>query len=253
VDPSHSAGDGVGWAASVPAAAHVFVAGLADVLEVSGDDGHHLARVLRLRPGESVTAADGSGHWRPYAVASVSRGEVRLEASGNSKVEPQLSPALAVAFAITKGTKPELTVQKLTELGVERILPVIAQRSVARPEPDSGAHGRWRRVVTEAACQCRRARLPELAAPAPLGELAGHPALVVAERGAPPPEALATPPGGEILVVVGPEGGLEPAEVDALRPWARIGLGPHVLRAETAALAAAAALVAARMGAIGGG
>jgi 16S rRNA (uracil1498-N3)-methyltransferase len=241
------------WASSVAAAAHVFVADLGPVLEVSGDEGHHLARVLRLRPGETVTAADGTGRWRLYAVTALSGAEVRLEAGDTPRVEPELSPRLAVAFAVTKGDKPELTVQKLTELGVERILPVVAQRSVVRPGPDSAAHGRWRKVAVQAACQCRRARLPELASPAPLAGLAGHPALVVAERGAPPPEALATPPGGEILVVIGPEGGLTTEEVDALRPWARVGLGPHVLRSETAALAVAAALSAARMGVSAGG
>jgi 16S rRNA (uracil1498-N3)-methyltransferase len=91
----------------------------------------------------------------------------------------------------------------------------------------------------------------------PLSELAGHPGLVVAERGGRPAETTGTPPGGEILVVVGPEGGLAEAEVDALAPWARLDLGPHVLRAETAALAAAALLAARRhaalRGASGGG
>lgn len=248
-----AAGDGLDWAASVPAAAHLFVADLDPVLEISGEDGHHLARVLRLRPGETVTVADGAGRWRTYAVAATSGADVRLEASGDLRVEPELSPRLSVAFALTKGDKPELTIQKLTELGVERIVPVLAQRSVVRLGSDRAgvAHGRWRKVAVEAARQSRRARLPELTALAPLADLAGHPALVVAERGAPPPEALAFPTGGEILVVIGPEGGLAAEEVDSLRPWARVGLGPHVLRAETAALAVAAAVGALRMGRAG--
>lgn len=236
------------WAAGYPAAAHVFVASLSATVEVAADDGRHLARVLRLRPGEAVTAADGRGAWRPYAVASVAGGSVRLEARGPERVEPRLRPGLAVAFALTKGDKPELAVQKLTELGVDRILPVLAERSVARPDPDRAATAaaRWRRVAEEAARQCRRARLPDVADLAPLASLDGHPGLVVADRAGASPSGLAVPPGGELLVVVGPEGGLAPAEVERLRPWARLNLGAHVLRAETAALAAGAVLGAVR-------
>ncbi|MGH9041944.1 MAG: RsmE family RNA methyltransferase, partial [Acidimicrobiia bacterium] len=147
------------WAAAVPASAHVFVAELTDLIHLGGDDAHHLSRVLRLRSGEVVTAADGTGRWRTYALASGDR----LEATGPEEHEPELVPRLAVAFALTKGDKPELAVQKLTELGVDRILPVLAERSVARPAPDRAATQveRWRRVAREAGRQCRRARLPE--------------------------------------------------------------------------------------------
>ncbi|MDQ3945090.1 MAG: RsmE family RNA methyltransferase, partial [Actinomycetota bacterium] len=105
---------------------------------------------------------------------------------------------------------------------------------------------RWRRVAREAGRQCRRARLPEVADLAPLASLAGHPRLVVAERGGSPPAALTDGIGDEMLVVVGPEGGLTDAEVELLAPGARLGLGPHVLRAETAAVAAAAVLAVLR-------
>ena len=230
------------WAAGVAAAAHVFVDSLDDRLDVGGPEGHHLARVLRLRAGEAVTVADGRGTWRPYDVAAVTPEGVRLEAAAPPATEPRPEPRLAIAFALTKGDKPELTVQKLTELGADRILPVLAERSVARPAADRAAalSTRWRRIALEAARQCRRARLPEIADPAPLSGLAGHPGLVVAEWGGGPAAAVANPPGGELLVVVGPEGGLTDRELASLRPWARLGLGPHVLRAETAALAAAA-------------
>ncbi|MGH9003252.1 MAG: RsmE family RNA methyltransferase, partial [Acidimicrobiia bacterium] len=100
---------------------------------------------------------------------------------------------------------------------------------------------RWRRVAWEAARQCRRARLPEVAGVAPLVSLAGHPGLVVADRDGVAPGALIVG-GDEVLVVVGPEGGLSDAEVDRLAPVARLGLGPLILRAETAAVAAAAVL-----------
>ena len=240
------------WPADVPAAAHLFVAAADDLtgtVEITGEDGHHLARVLRLHPGETVTVADGAGAWRPYEVAEVQpSGTVVLAAAGDADREPVLAPRLAVAFALTKGDKPELVVQKLTELGVDRIVPVIAERSVSRPDPARAAvmEERWRRVAREAARQCRRATLPLVEDIAPLEKRAGHPALVVAERGGASAEELTAPPGGEWLVVVGPEGGLDAEEVEALAPWAKLDLGPHILRAETATIAAAAVLLAGR-------
>lgn len=241
----------MGWPADVPASAHLFVATAADLIEtveVGGGDGHHLARVLRLRAGETVTVADGRGVWRPYRVVNVASAAVHLEAAGSIEREPAPSERLAVAFALTKGDKPELVVQKLTELGVDRIVPVLGERSVSRPDPDrAGATvERWRRIAREAARQCRRATLPAVEDLGPLAALAGHPALVVAERGGLPAGSLGAPPGDELLVVIGPEGGLAPPEVDALKPWARLDLGSHVLRAETAALAAAVLLSARR-------
>jgi 16S rRNA (uracil1498-N3)-methyltransferase len=245
----------MGWPADVPASAHLFVASaaeLTDALEVGGEDGHHLARVLRLRAGETVTVADGSGGWRSYTVGTVGGGPgggtVHLEAFGRPDREPATAPRLAVAFALTKGDKPELVVQKLTELGVDRILPVVSERSIARPERAKVAAlgERWRKVAREAGRQCRRAALPAVEDLAPLATLAGHPGLVVAERGGEPAEGLGSPPVGEMLVVVGPEGGLTDSEVEALKPWARLDLGPHILRAETAALAAAALLAPGR-------
>lgn len=244
----------MGWPADIPASAHLFVdpaAGeaLGDAIDVGGEDGHHLTRVLRLRVGETVTVADGSGGWRPYRVGEMQAGGVvRLDATADAAREPAQSPGLAVAFALTKGEKPELVVQKLTEMGVDRILPVVAERSVARPDAAraASARERWRRIAREAARQCRRATLPAVDELAPLVTLAGHRGLVVAERGGGPAEALQAPPGGEVLVVVGPEGGLTAAEVERLAPWARLGLGAHILRAETATLAAAALLATAR-------
>jgi 16S rRNA (uracil1498-N3)-methyltransferase len=236
------------WPADIPASAHVFVASaaeLTDTLDVGGEDGHHLARVLRLHAGEAVTVADGSGAWRPYRVSALrSGGTVRLEATGGPDREPVSDPGLAVAFALTKGDKPDLVVQKLTELGVDRILPVVAERSVSRPSGDRAAAAveRWRRVAREASRQCRRATLPAVEDVTSLDKLTGHSGLVVAERGGATAGALGPPPGSELLVVVGPEGGLTDGEVNRLGPWARLDLGPHILRAETAALAAAAVL-----------
>lgn len=236
------AGGTRGFAAAAGASAHVFVAELGEAVELEDADAHHLGRVLRLRPGERVTLADGAGTWRPYVIRDVGARRVRLEATGVPAAEPELVPGLAVAFSLTKGAKADFTVEKLTELGVDRILPVLSRRSVARPAPAraEAALRRWRRVAREAARQSRRARLPRVESLAPLAAIAGHPAIAVCERGGEHAHSLGAPPGGELLVVVGPEGGWAPGEVDSLGAWARLGLGAHVLRAETAALAAAA-------------
>jgi 16S rRNA (uracil1498-N3)-methyltransferase len=225
----------------------VFVATLDDACTVAGDDGHHLARVRRLRVGEQVTAADDAGQWRPYEIAAVSGAALDLIAVGGERTEPRAEPGLAVAFALTKGEKPERVVAQLTELGVDRILPVVAHRSVVRWDDDrrAAAGARFRRVSREAAMQSHRARLPEIGEVVALASLVGHPAVLIAEAGASAPPITA-PEGGEWLVVVGPEGGLESDEATALEPVGRFAVGPHVLRAETAAAAAAAALALTR-------
>ncbi len=239
-----------GWAAAYPATAHVFLDALTDDARVDGDDGRHLARVRRVRVGETVTGADGRGTWRPYVVDAVEPGALVLRATAGARVEPSLVPGLEVAFALTKGAKPETVVQHLTELGVDRIRPVRARRSVVRWDAAraESAVARLRRVAREAAMQCRRARLPEVDVPGELAALSGRPGLVVGDPAGISAAEVAVPdgPDGSWLVLVGPEGGLEPDEIIALGPVARVGIGPHVLRAETAAVALAAALAVRR-------
>jgi len=246
------------FAAAFPAAAHVLVdtgpdAGLPDALVVDGSDGHHLVRVRRLQVGEAVTAGDGVGQWRPYLVSGTDNRELTLTATGPSRNEPVPAPGLAVAFALTKGVKPETVVRQLTELGVDEILPVVATRSIVRPRAErvGAVAQRLERVAREAVMQSRRARLPRMAAVAPLAALAGRPGLVIAERGDLASTDLADPGVGGWLLVVGPEGGLTPEDLHMLegtldRRLPRLSVGPHILRAETAAVAAAAVLSARR-------
>jgi len=146
-------------------AAHVFVEDLARP-ELGTTDFHHLARVLRLRPGEAVSAGDGRGSWR----ACEWQGLPQLRPTGEvvaGRSPP--TPALTVAFALTKGARPEWTVQKLTELGVDRIVVMTSARSVARWEGGRGARQleRLRAVAREAAMQSRRLWLPEVEGPVP--------------------------------------------------------------------------------------
>ncbi|HEX7520673.1 MAG TPA: RsmE family RNA methyltransferase [Acidimicrobiia bacterium] len=235
------------WPASAGATAHTFRDGLDDDAVIDGDDGHHLQRVRRVRAGERVTIADGRGRWRLYNVVSSDAGVLAVRAVSPVQTEPMVRPTLAIAFGLTKGSKTDVVVQQLTELGVDRILPVIAQRSVMRWDDDraAAATARFGRVAREAAAQSRRAHLPEVAAPAEVATLAGRPGLMVADR-------LGSdgghddPPGDEWLVLVGPEGGLAPEELEALGRPPAIAVGPHVLRAETAAVAVAAVLTARR-------
>src|SRR5262249_43230932 len=153
---------------------------------------------------------------------------------------PAEEPAVCVAFALMKGDKPELVVQKLTELGVDRIVPFRAERSVVVWDDARAAKAvsRLRQVARAAAMQSHRPMLPGVAGGAALADLAGEPGVGVADRGAP----LLGP--GCTTVVVGPEGGWSDAERALRLP--RVGLARHVLRAETAAITAGVLLTAQR-------
>lgn len=170
-----------------------------------------------------------------------------LEAVAPVVVEPALEPALSIAFAITKGAKPDLVVQKLTEIGVDRIVLVRAERSVPRwdSEREVSALARLRRVAFEAASQSRRSRLPSVSGLEAPADLASHPGLMVADPSGNRPEEFTAPDADEWLLAVGPEGGFEPSELAALS-GPRLALGPFVLRAETAALAGAVVLTSRR-------
>jgi 16S rRNA (uracil1498-N3)-methyltransferase len=238
----------VPFPAQVDATAHVFAERLDDRITIGGDDGHHLQRARRVRAGETVTVADGHGRWRAYAVASSAAGEVALDALTLLGHEPVLAPRLTVACALTKGQKPELAVQKLTELGVDRIMLVQAARSVVHWDDAkvASAFARLERVAREAAMQSRRARIPVVDGPVAPAEVARFPGLVVAAPDGVPSGELSLPPGGEWVVVVGPEGGFVDDELRAFAHAPRLGVGPFVLRAETAAIAAAAVLTGQR-------
>ena len=218
--------------------AHVFVDDL-HAPALGPADRHHLERVLRLKPGEPVSASDGAGGWR---LCHLVAGAAGLEAAGEVACDERPSPPVTVAFALTKGERPEWAVQKLTEVGVDRIVPVAAARSVVRWTPDRAAAQvqRLRRVAREAAMQCRRTWLPEVEDVAGFAAVAGRPGASLAAPGGGPP-SLARP-----VVLVGPEGGWAEEELATGLP--RVALGPHVLRAETAAVLAGGLLCALRGG-----
>ena len=206
----------------------------APVLE--DNDRHHLERVVRVRRGDAVVVSDGRGRWRDGVLGA--DGVVEATSAVQSSVPPE--PTITIGFALTKGERPELAVQKLTELGVDRIVPFASDRSVVRWDGErAGSHvARLRRVAREAAMQCRRPWLPVVDDVVDFATACELPGVALADRGGAPP-SLRHP-----TVLVGPEGGWSDAERGRGLP--SVSLGAHVLRAETAAMTAAALLGAIR-------
>ncbi len=217
---------------------HVFVDDL-EHLELRDDDRNHLTRSLRLRPGDPFTASDGTGSWRVCRLGSGPSFDA--EPDGEVVFAEAPSPKLTIGFALIKGGRPELVVQKLTELGVDAIVPFTAEHSVVRWDPDRAARHteRLRRVAREAAMQSRQVRLPEISEVTDFAVLAAHPGAIRADIGGDPP-SLDHP-----TVLIGPEGGWSDTERCQL---GAIRISSSVLRSETAAIATATLLTALRDG-----
>lgn len=230
-------------------AAHVFVDDL-DAPVLSDADRAHLLRSLRLRDGEILTVSDGRGGRRPCRFVAADGGVVP---DGDVERAPAPAPAVTVALAIPKGDRLEWGVQKLTETGADRIVVLHTDRSVVRL--DGGGAGdraarrleRLRRIAREAAMQSRRVWLPDVDGPVGFGDALIWPGVCVADAGGGPP-SLASP-----TVLVGPEGGWSDGEWAAVAAGGlpRVSFGAHVLRVETAAVAAAVILTGLRAGLVG--
>lgn len=213
-------------------AAHVFVADVS-APALSDDDHRHLAKVLRLRDGETVSCSDGAGSWR---LCTWNNGG--LEPSAAVATEPAPAPELTVAVSPVKGDKTDLVVEKLVEIGIDSIVLLApVERSVVRWAPGKVDHvlSRYERIARSAAMQSRRVFLPRLTGPVPLETVLEGTAAVAEPGGDAPWDNVTT-------VVIGPEGGFTERETAAASR--RVDLGPHVLRAETAAIVAASRMVA---------
>ncbi len=215
-------------------------------VRLEGPVAHRIARVLRLRPGERIVLFDGSGVEAVAELTSAtsSRAEAHVLSIRPGAAEPPVR--LTLCQSVVKGGRFEWVLEKGTEIGVARFVPILTERNVARPGEGTKLD-RWRRIVVEAAEQCGRSVVPEVTPPVVLEEalrglelpaLVPHEAeRVVTVRAA--VEALDQP--RALSILVGPEGGFTPQEVrQAVSRGARtVSLGPRILRSETAGIVAA--------------
>ena len=207
---------------------------------------HHAREVLRLRSGAAVRVFDGDGREYEATLDRVSRQGVELRL-GSAVVPRSESPLrLVLALSPLKGDRMELVIQKATELGASEVWPVVTARTdaAARPALHGSRSERWEKVASGAAEQCGRAVVPRVAPTLTLDGLLAEPfegeRLVLLETPGQRPLAAIPKPARAVLVLVGPAGGWEPAEVGRLESagFHAVGLGPRVLRSETAAVAA---------------
>lgn len=226
---------------------------VAGTVVVDGAEGHHAARVRRLRVGENVALVDGAGRRADGTVEEVRRDAVVVTV-GQVTVEPQPAPRIVVVQALPKGDRAETAVEAMTEVGVDVIVPWASERCVVRWDGERAEKGRarWEVTAREAAKQARRARFPDIA---PLATTAGVVervggaafAAVLHEAAVEPLAGASFPAAGDVVLVIGPEGGLAEDEVTTLTEagGSAYRLGPSVLRTSTAGVVAASIVLAA--------
>lgn len=224
-----------------------------DRVVLTGLEGRHAATVRRLRVGEQVDLADGRGARALCTVAEVGKDVVALDVVDRT-TEPVLRPRLVLVQALAKGDRGELAVELATEVGIDEVVPWTAARCVVRWDGVRGdkALARWRSTAREAGKQSRRAWLPTVVPAATTAQVADRlrtaaAGLVLHEAANTPLAGVDLPADGDVLLVVGPEGGLTDEEVGAFQDAGAttVRLGRSVLRTSTAG-AAAAAVVSAR-------
>jgi 16S rRNA (uracil1498-N3)-methyltransferase len=211
----------------------------------------HLGRVLRLGNGDPLTLFDGRGGEYAARIIAVTAGRMRVRVEEHTPVERESPLALVLAQSVSRGERMDWIVQKATELGVHTIAPVLTARGVVRLDERQAAakHAHWRAVAIAAAEQCGRNRIPEICMPQSLHDWLAQPRdgarIVLGIDGTRPLAAAQVREQGAVLI--GPEGGFAPEERELIerRGFECHGLGPRVLRTETAAIAALAVLQAA--------
>ena len=225
--------------------------GVGLLVELPEHAGGHLARVLRLRENDACVLFNGDGQDYDALIASIDKRGVQAEVVASRRIDNESPLSITLLQGIARGEKMDLILQKATELGVTRIIPVHSERSEVNLEGARAAKrlAHWRGVVASACEQSGRAVLPDVSEPAPLMQ-------AVAEAGLPADRyilsplaqtgiaSMAAPAGGQLLIAVGPEGGWSARDLLSLEGegFSGIKLGPRILRTETAGLAAIAAL-----------
>jgi len=214
-----------------------------DRAQLTGDEARHLAAVMRARVGDQIVLFDGSGAEFLAEVTALRKQVADLTIVERRAISRELARELTLAVALPKGERQKWLVEKATELGVTRLIPLITERGIAEPVPS--ALDRLRRSVIEACKQCGRNRLMEIALPVLVGELfatalAGT--CVLADPNGQPLSAIQLESGVAVTAAVGPEGGFTDEELSAARHhgWQFVSLGRSILRVETAAIAMAA-------------
>ena len=230
-------------------------------VRLEGSAASHITRVLRLRVGAALTLFNGTGGEYEASIDKAHGGEVTVAVGAGVAAERESPLDLTLAQGVSRGERMDLVVQKATELGVSRLVPVLTERSVVRltAQQSDRKVNHWRAIVIAACEQCGRNRLPVIAPPVPLAEFlrtkpsgGGAPAsdcndgaarLLLSPIGTSTLKEVARPTGG-ITVLIGPEGGLTEEEEQAavVAGFTAVRLGPRVLRTETAAIAALALL-----------
>jgi 16S rRNA (uracil1498-N3)-methyltransferase len=230
-------------------------------IRVTGPLLHHLRQSLRLQRGDTLSVTDDRGNRYLAEVREVTGQALIGQILDTTSAPARASASIILAQALLKGEKMDWVIQKATELGVDRLVPVLAAHSVVRPRADRIEHqrARWERIALEAAQQSERWFVPSIDTPASIAELLSRSKtaaskIVLAERST--GSSLTTLPlpgtGDEIWLLIGPEGGWEEEEVSqSLRHgFTSVALGPQILRAETAAIAAISVLQS-RLGELG--
>jgi 16S rRNA (uracil1498-N3)-methyltransferase len=243
------------------------------IVDLGRETGAHLAKVLRARCGDELVLFNGDGREFTGTIEAVRGARVSASIGAARSIDRESPCKVTLVQCVPRGDRMDFIVQKATELGVVRIVPVLSQRSVVRLDASQAAskQAHWRAVAVSACEQCGRNRLPSVEAAQPLlnylGALAPHVGplggtsaaangrslrLVLEPEGA-HPEGNAAQPGGDVgaaidgvEIAIGPEGGFAPDELEAFQlcAFSRLGLGPRVLRTETAAIAAVVMLQA---------
>jgi len=234
------------------------------LVELPRETGAHLAKVLRARSGDEIVLFNGDGREFTGAVEKVQGSRVSASIGAARMIDRESALQLTLVQCVPRGDRMDFIVQKATELGVVRIIPVLSRRSVVRLDENQAAskQAHWRAVAVSACEQCGRNRLPTVDAPQPLlnylgalGSATGEETLRLVLE--PEPAQRTGPAAGSIAIAslqsvpraeiaIGPEGGFAPEELEAfnLSGYCRVALGPRVLRTETAAIATIAVLQA---------
>jgi 16S rRNA (uracil1498-N3)-methyltransferase len=218
-------------------------------LDLTGTAANHIVRVLRLRPGEPLILFDGAGGEYAATLNAVLRDGVRLTIGDYLPTDRESALHVTLAQGISRGERMDVVVQKATELGVQRIVPVLAERTVVRLNEAQAANRlrHWRAIAIAACEQCGRNRLPEITVPMSLQEflVSGlHGGLRLLLSPTARMSARELPADTAVTLLIGPEGGLSEAEQTAAlaAQFRGLALGPRILRTETAALAALAVI-----------